>query len=305
MPETTRPTLGRRRFLVAAGAGAAALAAGGAVAVRELPVRRWWQDLTGACGEPGPVPPVAGATIRDGSFRSATVPEAVGYAVAFPPGHREGDPLPVAVMLPGRGGTGQDTMRSTLLPDFVAQAVTERGTPAFGLACVDGGDSYWHLRADGEDRMAMLADEFLPLVASRHGLGARGRPRAVVGWSMGGYGAILAGEQHPGTFAGVAAASAAVFLTYDEVLEVGSDAFDSAEDFAAHDVVAGAPRLAGTPVRIDCGRADPFFANDQMLADALPEAPSGEWFEGCHTSESWRVVAPGQVDFLGAALAGA
>lgn len=290
---------------MAAGAGAAALAAGGAVAVRELPVRRWWQDLTGACGEPGPVPPASGATIREGSFRSATVPVDVGYAVAFPPEHRDGDPLPVAVMLPGRGGTGPDTMGSTLLPDFVAQAMAERGTPAFGLASVDGGDSYWHRRADGEDRMTMLVEEFLPLLAARHGLGARGRPRAIVGWSMGGYGAILAGEQHPAVFVGVAAASAAVFLSYDEVLGVGSDAFDSAGDFAAHDVVATTARLAGTPVRIDCGRADPFFSNDQTLADALPEPPAGGWFEGCHTSESWRVVAPGQVDFLGAALAGA
>jgi enterochelin esterase-like enzyme len=57
--------------------------------------------------------------------------------------------------------------------------------------------------------MAMLVRDFLPKLARRYGL-ARG-PEGLVGWSMGGYGALLAAEEHPVRFAAVAATSPAIF----------------------------------------------------------------------------------------------
>jgi len=120
---------------------------------------------------------------------------------------------------------------------------------------------------------------------------------------MAGYGALLAAEEHPHRFAAVSAASPAIFRSYDEMSAGPGDAFDSAEDFAAHDVIAGAARLAGVPVRIDCGTADPFYVNDRAFVSALPSAPEGAWFRGCHDGDSWRVVAPAQIAFLGRALA--
>jgi pimeloyl-ACP methyl ester carboxylesterase len=92
-----------------------------------------------------------------------------------------------------------------VFPDFLAATVAPGAVAPFALASVDGRSSYWHRRVGGEDRMAMLLQDFLPLLADRHGL-ARG-PVALVGWSMGGYGAVLAAEEHPGRFAAVAAAS--------------------------------------------------------------------------------------------------
>ncbi len=97
--------------------------------------------------------------------------------------------------------------------------------------------------------------------------------------------------------------SPAIFQSYDEMRAGPGDAFDSADDFAAHDVIAGAARLARIPVRVDCGTADPFYANDRGFAAALPTAPEGSWFRGCHDGDSWRVVAPAQIAFLGRALA--
>ena len=301
MPDERSPRLPRRRLLAAAGAATAAIAAGAAVIPR-LPVRHWWQDVTGACGDPGPIPPTSGSQVAYGSFRSSAVPGVdVGYVLAFPQGHRLGEPLPVAVMLPGRGGTANDTMRWSCFPDFLAEAIATGTVRPFGLASVDAGDSYRHRRTSGEDRMTMQIRDFLPRIADRHGLG-RELPRAVVGWSMSGYGAILAGEEHPGAFVGIAAASAALFRSYEEMLNGPGDAFDSATDFVRHDVFAKTDHLTGTPIWIDCGTADPFCTNDRSFAEALPDPPSGRWFKGCHEPDSWRVVAPEQVAFLGAVL---
>ena len=73
------------------------------------------------------------------------------------------------------------------LHDEVAAA----GVPLV-VAGVDGGDhSYWHPRADGSDARAMLVSEFMPMVAGKVGVAL---PAAVVGWSMGGFGALLLAE---------------------------------------------------------------------------------------------------------------
>jgi len=293
--------IARRTFLLGAGGvGAVALAAAAGVRSGRIPARTIWNDLTGACGDPGPIPPSPGWPVVQGSFPSATVVGPVGYAVVTPPALARRD-APVAVLLPGRSGSAEDTMTSTSFPGFLAEAMASGAVAPFALASVDGGASYWHRRVSGEDRMAMLVRDFLPMLARWYGL-ARG-PVALVGWSMGGYGALLAAEEHPTRFAAVAAASPAIFQSYDDMRAGPGDAFDSADDFAAHDVIAGATRLAQIPVRVDCGTADPFYANDRAFAAALPSPPEGSWFRGCHDGDSWRVVAPAQIAFLGRALA--
>src|SRR5207248_2870938 len=67
----------------------------------------------------------------------------------------------------------------------------EVGAPLV-IAAVDGGhSSYWHRRADGSDALRMLLEEFVPLAEQ----GRSGLPKALLGWSMGGYGALLAAER--------------------------------------------------------------------------------------------------------------
>jgi S-formylglutathione hydrolase FrmB len=247
--------LTRRALLLGGGAAALTLLAGGAIAARELPLRSWWNRVSGACGDAGAFPPASGSPTRTSTFRSAVLGADVGYALAVPP---------------------------------------------FALAAVDGGSSYWHPRASGENRMAMFIQEFIPMCAERWRMGRE--RRAVVGWSMGGYGALLAAELYPGTFDAVAAASPAIYRTFEEVQAAGGDEFDSAQDLAHYDVFAKVDTLLGVDVRIDCGTADPFYANDRVFAQALVEPPAGTFFKGCHDADSWRVVAPGQIDFLGIAL---
>jgi hypothetical protein len=67
--------------------------------------------------------------------------------------------------------------------------------------------------------------------------------------------------------------------------------------------VAIADRLPRTAVRVGCGTADPFYANDRAFVAALPTPPEGSWFAGCHDGDSWRVVAPAQIAFLNRAFA--
>src|SRR5258708_38946511 len=107
-----------------------------------------------------------------------------------------------------------------------------------GVAAVDGGpDSYWHRRADGSDAMAMLLKEFVPLVRARVGP----LPQALTGWSMGGYGALLAAERASRQFQAVSVASPALGLAPGAP---PPGAFDSPADFPAN---ARFPRSGAPP----------------------------------------------------------
>jgi S-formylglutathione hydrolase FrmB len=291
---TLRAVISRRAFLGAAG-GLAVLGAVG-VGVEQPAVRRWAGDLLDP--EPSARPPAAapgpGAA---GVLASRARGREVAWRISYPPGHDEGDDLPVALVLHGRGGDAASAFGDLSLDGYLADAVHD-GAPAFALASVDGGDhSYWHRRRDGDDPQAMLVDEFVPLLAER---GLDTTRVAVLGWSMGGYGALLLAETlGPGRIAAVAADSPALWQRF---ADSAAGAFDGAADFADHDVFAGRARLAGIPVRIACGDRDPFYPAVEQFAGAVPDLAGTDFSTGGHTDTFWRRTAPAQLRFLAASL---
>ncbi len=159
------------------------------------------------------VPPArhpAGAITRD-SFASARRRRTVEYAIAYPPGVPAGTGLPVCLVLHGYGADALGALAAGNYPGYLADAVAA-GTPPFALAAASGGNGYWHPHPD-DDPLGMLLYEFLPLLA-QHRLHVD-RP-AVLGYSMGGFGALLCGLAAPGRFASIIASSPAFWRSYDE-----------------------------------------------------------------------------------------
>jgi len=294
----------RRQLLIGGGAAAALFAAAGVAGGRSWTARSYWWRLTGAYGERGAFPPRGDVLYEYATTRSKYVSGDLEYGVATPGElarmrHPAGWRAPVCFCLPGRGRGPRGVLEGDLrLGDFAAQAFAERGAAPFVVVAVRGGDTYWHRRASGEDALTMLFDEFIPYCRRELRLGGAAG-EAVMGWSMGGYGALLAAEARPEAFCGVCAVSAALWRSYDAGV---GDAFDGAADYAAHDVYAAAGRLGGLPVRVDCGRQDPFYEADKAFAEALPQRPQGGFEPGGHNDAYWRRVAPPEMDFVAAAL---
>jgi enterochelin esterase-like enzyme len=302
-PGGVRGAPSRRRFLRYAVGGVVAVAAAGATGFElvdhgVLPGKSELDQLDGACDVPAPdfAPYAAPGPQYSGSFYSAARRTAVGYTIGYPPGHRQGDRLPLVIALHGFGGNHTDALAALSPAQAVALSAGGAPLPPMALVTVDGGGGYWNPHP-GDNPQAMLADELIPL-CQRKGLGTGARAVGVLGISMGGYGAILLAEKYPHLIGAVAAISPAIWTSYTQAESANAGAYASAADFAADDAVTHAAALAGIPVRVASGYGDPFYPGVQALARALPDSAAVYFGNGCHTGPFFSAQEPPSLAFL-------
>ena len=298
----------RRTFLLGALGSVLLAGTGSVVAIEEgvVPGRNRLAGLTGACDVDAAPPTGAVGVITSGRFSSSARRRDVGWSLALPPGHSAAG-LPVALVLHGRGGDHSTGFAQLRLHEFLA-AYVRAGGRSFALAAADGGNGYWHPRSDGDDPLGMLSNEFLPMLTK---LGLRTDAIGAIGWSMGGFGALLlAREAHRGTLtrdqaaprisvAVAAASSPALFASY---ASSAGGAFDNAADFARYGDLTSQPDVGTTPLYVACGANDAFTQETKRYRANASPTPAGDISKGCHTNGYWRSVAAAQLSFIGSHL---
>ena len=290
-----------RRAILRLGVGAAAGAAGayalGTLVESGSSVAGPSVSMTGA-GAPlaplAPPPPLeparpAATTFVNGSFVSAARGGIeTNWAIARPPGQTK--TLRPVIALHGKGGDAASVMAGGV-EQGLAQAVGA-GLPPFAVVSVDGGGGYWHKRASGEDSGAMVLGELIPMLDSQ---GLDTSRVAFLGWSMGGYAALLLGARlGPARTAAICAVSPALWMSYGAA---APGAFDSADDWSAN-TVFGLPALASIPIRVDCGNSDPFYSATQQFIAQLPTPPAGGFSPGGHDAAYWSQQLPGDLTWI-------
>jgi S-formylglutathione hydrolase FrmB len=226
-----------------------------------------------------------GARVGHFEVASRQVPRTLRVTTLVPAGVEQGERRPMVLFLHGRGA-GEDSH----LSDELTAALDGLGDRAPVLVFPNGGlSSYWHDRRDGRWARYVM-DEVLPRAIAS--LPVDPDRVAVGGISMGGFGALDLARAHPGRFCAVGAHSPALFRTGGES---AAGAFDDAEDFARHDIIAAArrspARFGGQPVWLDVGRDDFFAPSADELADALRAGGvplSVHRWAGGHDSGYWR-----------------
>lgn len=280
MPQLTR------RAVLRLGAGIA-----GACALDPV----WQLGLATAAGAPPPDQPSPSSaktspTYLTGSFVSAARGGIeTEWAIARPPG--QSGPLRAVIALHGRDMDASGVMGMGVEAGL-AQLV-KAGYPPFAVVAVDGGNSWWHRRVSGEDSGAMVLTELLPMLATE---GLDTSRVGFIGWSMGGYGALLlGGALGPARTAAICAVSPALYSDYGEAIEAG--AFDGPADWIAYSVY-GTRALSEIPLRIDCGASDRFYLATKQFVASLDRPPAGVSFTGGHDVAAWREKLPRQLAWL-------
>lgn len=278
----------RRRLLAAGGGIAVAGAAGGLVEYDVLPGRSRAYDLLGLTGDAGIVPDVDPGPRREGVVVSDRVAEDPHFLVSYPPGSRPGDALPVVVALHGAGRTAEAWFDELSVDVFLAASGHR-----FAVAAVDGGlRSYWHERSDGQDAGAMVREDFLPVL---HDLGLDTAAPVLLGWSMGGLGALRLGAQ---IGAPVCAVSPALWPAYDQALP---EAFDTEDQYDECMALARESLAAGA--RVDCGTGDPFYRDVRAVVGEFDAEE--HYTAGAHDAAYWTRVLPGQLAWCAERLSAA
>ena len=144
--------------------------------------------------DPGPVQPETPEVLPqviDGSFPSKALEREVPYAVWIPLGKPPADGWPVLLVLHSNGRN----CRSLLEITGGGQGFVDA---EFAVAFADGGTSGWidsPVKPPSKYQSMLL--ELIEQLATKHGMGRRRDRRAVTGWSLGGYGALLLAARHP------------------------------------------------------------------------------------------------------------
>jgi S-formylglutathione hydrolase FrmB len=266
---------------------------------RLVPGRGMLDGALGRCDIVSAPPEADPGIVIRSSFFSAHRQRSVGYMLAYPPKVAAGTALPVCLMLHGWGASYRDPFEQVGYHRLLAGAVAA-GVPPFVMASIDGGETYWHPRANGDDPIAMITNDF-PTVLAQHGLPVD--KFGVMGYSMGGYGALVLATAAPKRFVAVVANSPAIWPSYENAAKVNAKAFDSADDWHRWgDLRTRTSELKGVAVRVDCGESDSFEPEIATLSEQFPDPSVVHIAKGCHDNAFWRSVAPQQLKLIGTTL---
>ncbi|MBP2323911.1 S-formylglutathione hydrolase FrmB [Kibdelosporangium banguiense] len=172
--------------------------------------------------------------------------------------------------------------------DRFLTAAVQAGVPPFAVVSVDGGrDSYWTVRADGDDPQRMLRDELGPI-------------QAAFGISMGGFGALRFARDRKDLKA-VGVISPALFRRWPDARS--KNVFLDQKHWEDNEPLRHLKEIEGVPLGVWCGTEDPLLYAAKALAGQARPAET-RITGGAHDNAYWMRVLPEVLAFVGARLSG-
>lgn len=150
--------------------------------------------------------------LEDMSVSSSVLGHNVAYSVILPPDYYSSSRrYPVVYMLHGIGGDHASWMEYGNVARLMHKMKAEGSVGDAIVVSPDGYQLYYSDTFDGQQRYELFfTTELLPAIDHRYRTVATREGRSIVGFSMGGFGALTLALRHPGLFSAVAALSASI-----------------------------------------------------------------------------------------------
>ncbi len=224
-----------------------------------------------------PTQPIPG--VEHGTFTSSSMDVEVGYNVLLPRGYADTEErFPVVYWLHGLGG---DENRGARLAAPIRTLIEENDIQPMIFVFVNGGANTMYAdSADGEIKAeTAIVEELIPHIDQTYRTIPERRGRAIEGFSMGGYGALMLGAKHPDLFCSIVAYAGA--LHDHQTLSTGraeiyEQMFGSEEAFNESSpyrwIRENAERIRDTlPIRMVIGTRDQTMVYNEKFRELLQE----------------------------------
>lgn len=273
-------------------------------------------------------PPVPFTRLVENQFiQSKILARKINYAVLLPEEYEKGSgKYPVVYLLHGYGDSEKAWYQGGNIKYYADLYEGETGPAIFVMP--DGFNTYWVNKYNGNyPYMDMLIRELVPGVDSLYRTSADPSQRAVMGYSMGGYGALALTAMNPEVF-GTAVVLSMSFRTDQQYLAEPQDNFDSQwgsifggigktgeerltpyfKEYSPFYFFAdpGNPSLSGQRYFIDCGDDEESLSqtNGSLHIRMRDLGVSHEFRmrNGAHTWDYWHGALPEAFHYLGFAF---
>jgi S-formylglutathione hydrolase FrmB len=273
-------------------------------------------------------PARAAGRVECGAVESRLMKDSVRYCALLPAGYDSAPArrYPVVYYLHGLGDNEQSLIH--LGGWSVVEELRQRGRIGdFIILAPDGGRSFYvNSRDAGRPYSDFFLREFVPLMEKKYRVLASRSARALLGISMGGYGALRFALENPDRFGAVAAHMAALIekvpAGVTDLRAIGprlgilNEVFGRPFDRAYWDrnspiaIAARAPGLARLKIYFDCGSSDEygFDSGARALNKTLVSRKIEHEFHIYPGGHSWAFVSehlPASIEFLSRAISAA
>lgn len=268
--------------------------------------------------------------VKDQYVQSTILNRPVKYAALLPEGYNESDDsYPVVYLLHGYGDDETAWYTSGGLQYYVDRYIAE--TVPMIYVMPEGYATYYIDKYNGNyPYMDMFVDELVPEIDAKFRTKKDKTQRAVMGYSMGGYSALILPVMHPDVFT-ISVPLSMSFRTDEQYVQETQGSFDNqwAPNFGPNKGASGAARLteyfkerspfhffntddterfSGLKVFIDCGDDEESlsFTNDDMHTVMRDHDIAHEYRvrSGGHSFDYWKDSYPEALKFISNAVQG-
>jgi len=240
--------------------------------------------------------------VRDRTFHSQSLDRDMHYRIVLPAGYNQSQQrYPVFYLLHGWAGDYKNWVTLTKLVEY--------SQPYAMVIVMPDAQNSWYVNSATvpADRFEdYITDDLLHEIDAHWRTIASPQRRSIAGLSMGGYGSLLFGLKHAGSFAAVGSVSGALDgpagaeKVMPELRESTDRAFGppgsaTRMDNNIYSLLAKADRSKIPYLFLECGSEDPFLFSNRKITEALSSKNiSYEYHEypGAHAWEFWNSSLP-------------